>query len=77
MDDEIIRRKKFVGYIRSVGGILPFRVIGEQGIGLVHSQWEFSSKNGPVHGQKWETCRWTLEHTLVLSVCRSQNVTNI
>jgi hypothetical protein len=36
-----------------------------------------SSKNGPVQGQKWETCRWTLEQTLLHIVCHSRNITII
>ena len=57
VDNEITEKKEFVGYIKSLGGILPFRATeGEKGIRLVHSQ-ELSSKNGPVHGQKWETHR--------------------
>jgi hypothetical protein len=71
VDDEITEKKEFVGYIRSLGGILPFRATeGEKGIWLVQSQ-ELSYKSGPVHGQKWETCRWMLEQTLLHTVCHS------
>jgi hypothetical protein len=76
VDDEITEKKEFVGYMKSLGGILPFRARGGKATGLVQSQ-ELSSKNGPVHGQKWETCRWTLEQTLLHIVCHSQNITII
>jgi hypothetical protein len=52
VDDEITEKKEFVGYIKSLGGILPFRATEEEKeIRLVHSQ-ELSSKKGPVRGKK-------------------------
>jgi hypothetical protein len=77
VDDEITEKKEFVGYIKSLGGILPFRVTeGAEWIGVVQSQ-ELSSKNGPVHEQKGETCKWALEQTLLHTVCYSRNITII
>jgi hypothetical protein len=77
VDDETTEKKEFVGYIKSLGVILPFRAAeGEKGIGLVQSQ-ELSAKNVSVHGQKWETCRWMLGQTLLHIVCHSQNITII
>jgi hypothetical protein len=51
LDDEIIGRKKFVGYTKSMGGILPFRAIEvKRGTGLVQTVG--------VELQEW-SCSWT------------------
>jgi hypothetical protein len=43
VDDEVIGRKEFVGYIDRLWGVLPFKATeGEDGTGLVQSQWELS-----------------------------------